>query len=320
MAQSFFPIDPVDVTPASGSYQDVNCSVHIPVGSTGVLLHLVGNTLLDINIALRKKGGSGPASQPIYYNNNHCWTGIGVDANRVFQAYIESTGVKIWLVAYTMAGVTWLTDAVDKSPTADSDYHDVDCSVEAPNAIGLIFQITSITGDAQTFAIRKKGSTDNHISKVTYNSCMGAMTGCDANQVCQILLQASDIHAYLIGYVTGGATFNTNATNLSLGVTGEWTDLDPIPAGSCMGFIHVYTPWLERYYGLRKNGSAENIQGDTHDTLWAYVECDASQIIEGIIENTAVDFFLMGYAEGPAAPPAPKGGSMAAKMVAAGLI
>ncbi|MBA7638450.1 hypothetical protein ES703_46106 [subsurface metagenome] len=304
MAQSFFPIDPVDVTPIEGSWQDIDCTPHIPVGSTGVLLHLVGNTFLTINIALRKKGGSGPGSEQLYHNNNHCWTGIGVDANRVFQAYIADDKLKIWLVAYTMAGVTWLTDAVDKSPTADSAWHDVDCSIEAPGAIGLIFQITSTVSVAEVFGIRKKGSTDAHWSKVTYNSCMGAMTGCDANQVCQILRQSTNIGVYLIGYVTDGATFNTNATDLSLGATGAWTDLAALPAGSCMGFIHVHTPANELSYGLRKNTSAEDIQGDTHDQTWAYVECDASQIIEGIIETTIVDFFLMGYAEGPAAPPA----------------
>jgi len=297
--QSFFPIDPIDVTPAAGSYQDVDCSALIPAGATGVLLHIVGDNRASINIALREKGGTGPSSQPIYYNNNHCWTGIGVDANRVFQAYITSTGVEIWLVAYTMAGVTWLTDAVDKSPGVLTSWEDIDCSVEAPGAIGLIFQITTTSGLAEFFGIQKKGSTDNRNSKLTYNSCMGAMTGCDASQVCQIYRESTAIHAYLIGYVTDGATFNMNATDLSLGVTGAWTDLAALPAGSCMGFINVWTPAHERYYGLRKGGSAETIVGDTHDTVWAYVECDASQIIEGIIETTVVDFWLVGYAEGP---------------------
>jgi len=317
VAQSFFPITPVDVTPASGAYQDIDCSAHIPIGSTGVLLHLVGYQ--DQSIGLRKKGGTGPTSQQLY-DNNHCWTGIGVDANRMFQAYIGHTNLKIWLVAYTMAGVTWLTDAVDKSPGVFLSWEDVDCSVEAPGAVGLIFQVTSTDGSAHHFGLQKKGSTDNRNAPVTYNSCMGAITGCNASQVCQCYIFNANIHLYLIGYVTDGATFNTNATDLSLVPTGAWTGLAALPAGSCMGFINVWTPAHELYYGLRKNNSAEDIQEDTHDQEWAYVECDANQIIEGIIETTTVDFFLMGYAEGPAAPPAPTGVSMAAKMIAGKLI
>lgn len=42
MAQSFFEVTPVEVTPGSaGSWQTVDLSAHIPVGATGAIFHLV---------------------------------------------------------------------------------------------------------------------------------------------------------------------------------------------------------------------------------------------------------------------------------------
>jgi len=91
-----------------------------------------------------------------------------------------------------------------------------------------------------------------------------------------------------------------------------------------MGFIEVITGSYDQYFGLRKDTSAEDLRygGSGGEHAWGMVECSASQIIEGHIAHLDIDFFLVGYAEGPAAPPptAPASGSMAAKMMATGVI
>lgn len=321
MAQSFFPITPVDVTPGvAGSWRDVDVSALTPVGTTGVVLHLVG-TPGPANVGLRKRGSGHLPHPPLQLNGNHTWAAVGVDANRVFQCWVSSTTwIEVYLVAYTMAGVTFFTDPYVKTPGVTDSWRDVDCSVEAPGAIGLIFEICGISA-AYLFGARKKGSSDNRYAGIAEHACFGVIIGCDASQVCQLFIQSTLITCYLVGYITDGAAFNTNATNLSLTTTGAWTDLNAIPSGSCMGFIEVHTPSKEDLFGLRKNDSSEDIYGDTHDKLWAFVECDSSQIIEGKIQTTADDFWLVGYAEGPApAPPAAGGGSMAAKLIGAGLL
>lgn len=297
MAQSFFPITPVDVTPETG-WWDIDLSAHIPAGATGAVFHVEG-TPGPCGFCLQKKGSTDSRNQPIQDDSNHTWAACGVDANRVIRAYKQGPWAKFWLVAYTMSGVTFHTNGYDKSPAVGS-WQDVDCSVEAPGAIGLIFEIICV-GTAYNFGIQKKGSTDNRLSKIADHVHFLAIVGCDASQVCQIYRENTWIECYLLGYVTDGAVFNTNATDLSLTSTGAWLDLSALPAGSCMGFIEVHTPAHELGFGLRKNGSSENIYGDTHDSLHAAVECDASQLIEGKIESTVVDFFLQGYAEAPAA-------------------
>jgi len=64
-----------------------------------------------------------------------------------------------------------------------------------------------------------------------------------------------------------------------------------------MGFFEVYTPTYAYHYGLRKNGSSEDIYERLCTMTRAAVECDGSWLIEGKIEDLAVDFFVVGYAE-----------------------
>jgi len=297
MAQTFFPIDPVDVTPVTtGAWTDVDISAYAPAGATGALLHCYNTDYSGWELSLRKKG-----STDNYVSDlgaiTHCWAAIGVDADRKFQAYIGTDSVHILLVGYTMSGVTFLTNSVDKSPASLGVWADMDCSAEAPNAIGLIFWIETIAV-GRHFGLRKKGSTDARTNLTNQFNCFGAIIGCDASQVCQGYRDANGIFLRLVGYITDGATFNTNATDVSLGSTGSWLDLAALPGGAVMGFIEVVNTGGYNY-GLRKNGSSENIIYAAYMHPWAFVQCDSGGVIEGQISNLNVDFFLVGYAIGP---------------------
>ncbi|GAH28098.1 unnamed protein product, partial [marine sediment metagenome] len=99
---------------------------------------------------------------------------------------------------------------------------------------------------------------------------------------------------------------------------GLWTAINIAGTNpnSVMAFIQVYDTGTGYLYGLRKNGSAENIYQDAWGMMNGFVEVDAAHILEGRIVNLAIDFFLIGSADSDGAPPAaPAGGSMAAKMV-----
>lgn len=324
MAQTFFPIDPVEVTPGvAGSWQDVDVSAHIAVGATGVVLHLVNTSggIGEYEIGLRKNG-SGDNRKDDLYDPGHCWAAIGVDANRKFEAYVQSTTyIDIYLVGYTMAGVTFFTNAHDKTPGVALAWTDIDCSVEAPDAVGLIFEVISIS-HGYDVGFRKDGSADNRINVTGKHYTFGVIIGCSDSQICEGYNPDIDYWLFfLVGYITDGCTFNLNATDVSLGATANWLDLAALPADSVMGFIEVIMT-SDVYYGLRKDGSAEDIYYIGKQHPWAFVEC-ASLIIEGKIMNTGVDFFVVGYATAPPAPPTgiqDKSASMGSKMVAAGLI
>jgi hypothetical protein len=298
MAQTFFPITPVDVTPAStGAWVDVDISAYVPSGITGAILHLT-MTINAYAIGLRKNGSTDNRTSAMWYPR-HAWAAIGVDANRIFEAYIGNlTNQDIWLVGYTMSGVTFFTNAYNKSLGSTGVWTDIDSSAVAPSAGGLIFEIDETSGIDNTFGFRKNGSTDNRQYKTSRHNCWGLIIGCDAGQIAEGIIANLNIDFYLVGYITDGVTFNLNATNLSLAGIGAWTDLSALPASSVMGFIEVVdtNATTGHSYGLRQNGSSEDIYYPVWWHTWGFVACDISRLIEGKIADTAVDFWLVGYA------------------------
>jgi len=295
MAQTFFPITPTEITAGSANaWVDMDASGSVPAGATGVILHVVNNSFFYRYIGLRKNGSSDDR-HPDMYSTSHFWAMIGIDANRVFEAYVESTtDIDIYVVGYTMSGVTFKTNADNKSITTGG-WKDIDCSTEAPSATGLIFEVISTA--QYEFGFRKNGSSDDRHFDVEYHYCFCAVIGCDNSQICEGYIENNVVDFYLVGYITDGCTFNTNATDVSLGSAGSYIDLSALPSGANFGLIEVCST-LNYDYGLRKNGESGgyyDIYEKAHYHPWAIVECDASQLIEGKIVNTDVDFFVVGY-------------------------
>ena len=311
MAQTFFPVTPVRCTPGTANdWIDVNLDDYFSgLGSdvTGVIIHAV-NTLYVLGEAfgLRKNGSTDNRIGTIALSS-HCWAAIGVDSNHIFEAYVgNTTFVDIYIVGYTKTGVTFFTNAYDKSLSTTNTWTDIDCHVEAPGAIGLIFEINATSESGYpAFALRKNGSTDNINNFVILHSNFGHIVGCDANQICEGWILDTILDFYLVGYITDGATFNTNAVALSLAGAGAWTDLAALPANSVMGFIEVASPLgIDYRYGLRKNGSSENIYQGARYHPCGFVECDASGIIEGEVADTKIKFYGIGQAWSIAPPTA----------------
>ena len=303
MAQTFFPITPTEIT-ASGanSWVDMDASALIAEGATGVILHVVNTSASARYIGLRKNGSTDDRHSDMG-ETSHWWAMIGVDANRVFEAYVESTtDVDIYVVGYTKAGVTFKTNADDKSLGTTGSPQDIDCSTEAPSAIGLIWEISTSSSTLYQFSFRKNGSSDDRPCDTRYHHSFGAVIGCDASQICEGEIENTAVDFFLVGYITDGCTFNTNATDESLETYGEYIDLSALPdvtPAPNMGFIEVNLPGaFRRAYGLRKNGQSGgyyDIYRNAYQLPWAIVECDASRIIEGKIASIAVDFFVVGY-------------------------
>lgn len=303
MAQTFYPIDPVEVTPGTASaWTDVNgADFGVPSGATGIIAHLINNGAGALAVGLRNNGSTDNRTQSLY-SYTHCWAAIGVDADRKFEAYVGSiTQIDIYIVGYTMSGVTFFINAVTPFTTLGA-WTDFDYSPYAPNAIGLIFEVNS-TSTPYGMGLRNDGSTDNRINQISDHNSFGMIIGCSASQICEGYTTYISQQFRLVGYIIDGATFNINATDVSLGTVGSWLDLAALPANSVMGFIEEVCPsgGFNATYGLRKNGSAENQAWWQYWHPWAFVECDANYIIEGRIESLNQDFFVVGYATKPVA-------------------
>jgi hypothetical protein len=290
--QNIVPITPVNITPGTpDSYQDRDCSPYIPEGATGVLLHIANTGTSSYQFAVRKNG-----STDDFYNHtsrSHLWVGVGVDENRIFEAKVNNTTyMQIWLCGYTLGGVVFYTNAIDKSPTA-GDWYDMDCSSEAPDAIALFYLITG-TVTFGSKGIRKNGSTDDRHNGAYYNDALGALIGCDDNQICEGYRDSTKTF-YLIGYVIFGVEMNTNATDVSLETTESYQDIT-VDADAKVAFIEVLSTSYVYLYALRKKDSSEDIYERAAATPFAFPECDDDGKIEGKISNTIVDFFVVGWA------------------------
>ncbi len=295
MAQSFFPITPVDISPgSSGSWVDVNVSAYVPSGTTGAILHIVntGGAFDDFAIGLRKNGSTDDRTNWILHAS-HFWAMIGVDGSRIFEAYEQDhTKQKIYLVGYTKAGVTFKTNADDISLTEVGSYQGIDCSTEAPDAVAIIVEVHA---NILLFSLRKNGSTDERYGDCNKHSW--ALPGCDDSQIIEGKIESTGCDFFLVGYVTFGAGFRTNGADKSLTTINQWLDIDCSSEApdAVMLFFECFLHLGAENFGMRKNGSAEDIFYWCDQLPWAFVECDDAQKVEGKIEDTDVDFFLIGY-------------------------
>lgn len=299
MAQSFHILDTkVDVTPdTDNDWITVTATDHgVPTGASGVILHFQQTGAGFLDMGARKKGSTDTRINTAYSTDPHFMVMIGlgtVDDLDKFELYVEDkTGQKFELIGYTTAGVTFLTNGVDKSTATTGSFVEVDVSSECPNAIGIIIEYVA-TGWTK-LTLRKEGSSDDRL-----NYCYGhgwAIVGCDASQVFEQKIDSADLDIFVVGYVTDGATFLTNATDISTATTGEWVDLPTLPAGAAIAFVEISAPSIDDDYGLRKDDSVENIYTTAACHCWLVVEA-LELVIEGKIVDADVDFFLVGHAE-----------------------
>jgi hypothetical protein len=296
-------ITPVEVSPSTtGSFVDVDVSAHIPSGSTGVLLHLVNTSAGTSPRCDVRKNGSTDDRGGFMDADSHSWIAIGVDGSRIFEAYIGSTDIDIYVVGYFGSEAVFFTNAVQKTLGSTGSFLDIDISGDTggDTAVAAILALRD-SSSTRTWVIRKNGSTDSRV-KFT-RSFTGAMIGVDGSEIFEAQVANTATIFHLLGYMKSGVTMNTNATDISLGGTGSWTDLTALPAGSSGGIIEVISTGVQAY-GLRKNGSAENIVKNVEEHTFGFVEADGSLLIEGQISNTSVDFFLVGYFAGSSSPSA----------------
>ena len=149
MAQTFHPVTPVECTPGSaGSWQDVDIDDYIAdLGAdvTGVLLHYENTYTSSKEIGVRKNGSTDDRVLDVR-ELTHAWAAVGVDASHIFECEVEDKDdIDVYIVGYTTTGVTFATNATEKTPTQDG-WRDEDCSGDAPSATGLIFEQTSVEG------------------------------------------------------------------------------------------------------------------------------------------------------------------------------
>ena len=301
-----FFLNGIDVTPGTtGQWTDVDVSSHIPSGSTGVVVK-INNTSSASRGEVRKNGSSDDFG---YYlgGNNGRFALVGVDANRVFEAYIANSNVEIILVGYTDESCVFFDNAIEKTISTGS-WQDIDASGDiSSEATGVICLLINTSGSTNYSAgIRKNGSSDEFTygdiykgARFNYQLC-----GVDASRIFESRIENSAVEVYLVGYTKSPITFLTNGIDKSLSQTNEWTDIDvtsetEAEADGVIIFMKNTSSSSQGRSDVRKNGSSD----DDSPMLLFYAGCcaaglcgmDSGQVFEGYIAITNIDFYLIGY-------------------------
>jgi len=310
-----FFTDVIDKTPTTtGAWVDIDVSGDgVPTGSTGVILKIV-NTGAGFSRGTVRKNGSTDNFLTYLSAYHGRYAFVGVDANRIFEAYISVTAVKIYLAGYTDENCGFFDNAVDKTPTTTGSWVDRDASADIlSGSTGVICLLYNSVGTASySGGIRKNGSTDEYPYGLCLVYCFDyQLCGVDANRIFEAKIQDTAFKVELVGYTKLPVTFFTNGIDKSLTSTSTWTDIDvtadtsTTADGAIILIKNTHTTTL--YTGdVRKNGGTDDHTGSMRLTYTgcqaAAVGMDSDQIFEGWIDNVAVDFYLIGYCKPAVAP------------------
>jgi len=285
--------DPIDVTPGVGVWTDVNVSAYVPDEATGVIVHLYAPVSQIVNV--RKNGSTDNRLNDLVRHN---WTMVGIDNNDIFEAFVTGANDKVYLVGWTGSDYTFKTNATDISLGAGfADWTEIDLTAQtSADTVGVIIEVENTNIAAREYGFRKEGSTDNRHVDLFQGGVAWAVIGCDSSQVIEHWAEDTDINAYLVGYIEGDDTiFKTDGDDISLVPVGSWENIDCSTEAPKADFIIVEAIGAGGTYGLREDGSAEDVYNNIDDHRWGIVKCTDAQIIEGKISAIAIDFFIVGY-------------------------
>ena len=146
-------------------------------------------------------------------------------------------------------------------------------------------------------------SVERGVMLCTSSPMSEARRGVDGSELAEQRISTTAMDLFLMGYLKSEATLNTNANDRSLGSTGAWLDLGALPSGASGGIYEIDNTATDGdLYGLRKDGSSENILHDGMLGRGLGLVESASLIVEGQISSLSDDFFEMGYFHAAAAP------------------
>jgi hypothetical protein len=293
MAEQYVAVDPVSVTLSStGAYEEVDVDDYIaslPSGVTGVALRVINTHTAPVGYRYRKNGSTDDLSDAVTASA-HVQAYVGLDASNIFEFYRVSTTISIYIVGYFI-DVTFLTNLTDVSTATTGSWADLDSGQSS--AIGLILLPHPTSTTSYDYGLRKNGSTDDRHNRAVRKQG-DWIIGADAG-VSEQYIENNTFDMYLIGYITANFTFNTNASDISLGSTGSYADLT---AGAATAKANIVEVASSSYYdfALRRNGASDDIYYRVNRHTCIIVGADTSGVSEGKIANTGADFFLIGWA------------------------
>ncbi len=164
-------------------------------------------------------------------------------------------------------------------------------------ATGVILHISGNTAN-QEIGLRKVGSSDAYIEHANVDH-FWAMCGIDGNQLFEVYLGTHVTQSvHLVGYTATGVVFFDNGIEKIPGGFGAWQNIDC--SAECPNAIGIIFELrgpngVNRWYKIRKNGSADSHQGLLRSHTWHMMGCDAAQLLNVDLSQNDVHLYVIGY-------------------------
>lgn len=294
-------VEPQYFRPAvADTWEDFDLSKMVPEGATGAVFHLINlDDGASNRVGLRKKGSTDDYPGDMK-RHTHSWAMVGLDENRKCQGRCEHLGwQRFLLVGYTGENYTFFDNGHNIVPAAKAAWVDTDLSALCPGAIAAIIEFATHLDSQDLMGARKHGSTDDRHPGSFH---MWMVVGLDANQHLDLWDQDWPVSAdafNLIGYITAGATFYTNADNISPLADGFYhnVNLGGYLANPVMAFIELDSGGAAADYAIRKNPFTADIYYDVDNHNFAIIHPNTpNALMEVKLEHVTIRLFLLGIA------------------------
>lgn len=269
-------LDPVDVTePWEQGWQSYDVSALVSESAKGAALRVVNESSKDRKWGLRPSGSSDSLEDDLD-SRAHTWDFVGLDSSMTFEAYRESSAIKLELVGEFSGSATFLGQAVNLTPGSVpvGSYQSYDIGGHTGGVTATAAIILFLGPPVAVFARRGGSSLD---LPGLMDERLPVIVPLDANQTFEARVGDGSCNIWLLGFDSQGYVW-TEGSDITPASDGVWED-KALPAGATGALVWARAAAPPADFGLRKDGStAAPIADVSQRVSFATVEALAETI------------------------------------------
>jgi len=198
---------PSDVTPgATGAWTTVDVSAVVGSDADGVILLIDNIEGVARSYGIREVGSSFSTSTRAVGPYENTMYLVGIDGSDQFDAYIENSNVKLYLVGQTQGSVVYYTDDVAVADPTLGSWQQLDADTDvspavSSDAVGLLFWVENTdAGSDHRASFREGDSTDDWNGDMQRNTHLQAAVGINNANNWDEFLEDAALNVSVAGY------------------------------------------------------------------------------------------------------------------------
>jgi len=195
----------IDVTPTVyGSWQDVDVSDYVPDSATGVAVLGVAPSV-TYTWEVRAKGSTNDITS-IISRTGLAIDYVGLDENDTFEAWVESSSVSLYLLAYMDDSWTFFTDWIDLNPVGTGAWEVQTLTPVVPEGTQAAILLLHNTGSS-LYSVGVMGGVSYPVflaGDMIVDGWASCIVPLNADRKFGLYRESSVIDCYLTGYISDG--------------------------------------------------------------------------------------------------------------------